>query len=83
MTKMECGSKDKNYVKFVSDCQRRGLAVEYTEEISDPRPFVRCTNPFDAKEATDVKVQWIRKQSRYIVFPVKSKMKGVRFNSAI
>ncbi len=83
MTKTVSDYKDKNFIRFVSDCRRRGLKVEHMEGVPDPRPFVHCVNPFDVKEATDVKIQWLRKQSRYIVFPVKSKARTVRFNAAI
>jgi hypothetical protein len=72
---------DKNFIKFVRDCQKDGLKVEHTDGISDHRPFVQCVNLFDVKEATDVKIQWIRKQSQFIVFPAKSKVRAAKFNA--
>jgi hypothetical protein len=83
MTKTVSDYKDKNFIRFVSDCQRRGLKVEHMEGIPDPRPFVNCANPFDVKEATDLKIQWLRKNSRYIVFPAKSKAGAVKFNPTL
>jgi hypothetical protein len=83
MSKTQSTYIDKNYIKFVSDCQSRGLKVEHAEGITNPRPFVQCANLFDVKEATTVKIQWIRKQSRFIVFPAKAKTRSVKYNDAL
>lgn len=72
--------KDKNFIKFVTDCQKKGLTVEHTDGGSDPRPFVRCANFIDVKETTTAKIQWLRKKSCFLVFPAKSKVRAVRFD---
>jgi hypothetical protein len=83
MTKTGSEYRDKNFIRFVKDCQNRGLKVEHTEGVPDPRPFVRCVNLFDVKEATEVKIQWLKKQTEFMVFPVKAKMKAAKFNAAL
>ena len=83
MTSASHEYKDKNFMKFAGDCLKRGLKVEHTEGASDTRPFVRCANPFDVKEATEVKIQWIRKQSQFIVFPAKSKTRAPKFDATL
>jgi len=84
VTKSEFEYKDKNYIRFAHDCQQHGLTVEHSAGLSsESRPFVRCGNFFDVKEATQVKLQWIKKQSQYLVFPVKSKPKAVRYDATL
>jgi hypothetical protein len=83
MTKTVSEYKDKNFIRFVKDCQGRGLKVEHTEGVSDPRPFVRCINLFDVKEVTEVKIQWLKKHTEFMVFPVKAKAKTTKFNAAL